>query len=145
LNRRHARRLTGDQVRRPEPHRKRCVRALHDRASSEARIAATLATTQHTGASGDTVRLAGCATPRTDEAIAPSHSLKVGRTGCLVRKQPLKLRQRARKRQLASLENIDRHGNPRLMRLLNILPVVGVCDNPISTVVSCMRESFDAS
>lgn len=131
---RHSWRLTGDQVRCPEPDRERRVGALHDGASGEARVTTTLTTTQHAGASGDTVRLTGCPTTRTDEAIAPSHALKVRRTGFLVWKQPLKLRQRARKRQIASLKNVDCHGNPKLMRLLNILPVVGVCDNPISTL-----------
>ena len=134
LNSRHAGRLTGDQVRCPEPNRERRVRALHNGASGEARVTTTLSTTEHAGASGYTVRLTGCATTRADEAIAPSRVFKVGRTGCLVRKQPLKLRQRGRKRQIASLKNLDRHDSPKLMQLLNILPAVIVCDNPISTV-----------
>ena len=133
LNSRHAGRLTGDQVRCPEPNRQSSVRSFHDGASGEARITATLATTQDAGASGDAVRFTGYATTRTDEAIHPSRALKVCRTCCLVRKQTLKIRQRARKRQIASLKNIDHHGSPKLMQLLNILPVVGVCDNPIST------------
>ena len=112
LNSRHAGCLTGDQVRGPEPNRQRRVRAFHDGASGEARVAATLPTTEYAGASGDTVRLAGSAATRTNEAIAPSGALKVGRTGCLVRKQALKIRQRVRKRQIAPLKNIDRHGSP---------------------------------
>ena len=95
---------------------------------------ATLPTTEYAGASGDTVRLTGCAPTRTDEAIIPSRTLKVCRTCCLVRKQALKIRKRARKRQIASLKNVDRHENPKLMQLLNMLPAVGVCDNPISTL-----------
>ncbi len=133
LNSRHARRLTGDQVRCPEPNRAWSVRALHDGASGKAGVTATLPTTEYVGASGDTVRLTGCATTRTDEAIIPSRTLKVCRTCCLVRKQALKIRQRARNRQIASRKNVDRHGSPKLMQLLNILPAVGVCDNPIST------------
>ncbi len=35
LNSRYAGRLTGDQVRRPEPNRERCVRALHDGAGGK--------------------------------------------------------------------------------------------------------------
>ena len=38
LDGRHAGRLAGDQVGCPEPCRERCVRPLHDGASSEARI-----------------------------------------------------------------------------------------------------------
>jgi len=136
LDSRHAGRLAGDQVRCPEPNRERRVRALHDSPRSEARITATLPTTEYARASGDTVRLTGGATTRADEAIVPSRPLKVRRTCCLVRKQALKIRQRARKRQIASLKNIDRHGSPRLMQLRNILPAVHMCDNPISTVHS---------
>ncbi len=72
---------------------------------------------------------------RTDEAIVPPRTLKVRRTCCLVRKQALKIRQRARKRQISSLKNVDRHGNPTLMQLLNMLQVAGVCDNPISAFI----------
>ena len=93
LNSRHARRLTGHQVHCPEPDQERRVCALHDGASGEARITTTFSTTQHTGASGDTVRLTGCTTTRTDEAMIPPHALKVACIGCLVWKQPLKFRQ----------------------------------------------------
>lgn len=140
LNSRYAGRLTGDQVRRPEPNRERCVRALHDGAGRKARIAAALPATEYAWARGDTVRFAECAATMTDKPVAPAGAFKIGRARSLIRKQALKLRQRARKWQIASLKHINRHGSPRLVQSLNILPVVGVCDNPISTVRSSASE-----
>ena len=134
LNSRYAGRLTGDQGRRPEPNRERCVRALHDGAGGKARIAAARPATEYARTRRDTVRLAEYVATRTDKPVAPADAFKIGRARRLIRKQVLKLRQRARERQIASLKHIDRHCSPRLMQLLNILPVVGVCDNPISTV-----------
>jgi hypothetical protein len=69
-----------------------------------------------------------------DESIAPSGALKVGRAGRLVREQSLELRKRARERQIVSLKYVDNHDHPRLAQMLNILPVVGGCDNRISTL-----------
>ena len=136
LNSRHAGRLAGDQVGRPEPDRERRVRALHNGAGGEACIAATLSATEYAGASGDTVRLAECAATMTDKPVAPSGAFKIGGARRFIRKQVLKLRQRARKRQIASPKYIDSHGRPKLAQMLNILPIVGVCDNPISTIHS---------
>lgn len=62
LNGRHARRLTGDQILCPEPNRQRRVRAFHDGASSEARVACAIATTENAGATSKTVRLTKQAT-----------------------------------------------------------------------------------
>ena len=112
LNSRYAGRLTGDQVRCPEPNRERRVCARHDRTGRKARIAAALPATENAWARGDTVRLAECATTRTDKSVAPAGAFKIGCTRHLIRKQTLKLRQRARKRQIASLKHIDRHGSP---------------------------------
>ena len=134
LNSRHARCLTGDQISRPEPNRERCVRALHNGPGGKARIAAAFAATHYAWARGDTVRFAKRATTRTDKPVDPAGAFKIGRACRLIREQALKLRQRARKRQIASLKHIDCHGSSKLAQLLNILPVVGVCDNPISTV-----------
>ncbi len=134
LNSRYTWCLTGDQISRPEPNRKRCVRALHDGAGGKARIAAAFPATQYAWARGDTVRFAERAATRTDKPVDPAGAFKIGSASRLIRKQTLKLWQRARKRQITSLKHIDCHGSPKLMQLLNILPVVGVCDNPISTV-----------
>ncbi len=104
----------------------------NDIASGKARIAMALPATENAWMCRDAVRLSGCAATRTDEPIAPASMFKIGRARCFIRNQALKLRQRARKRQIASLKHIDCHNNPKLIRLLNILPVVGVCDNRIS-------------
>jgi len=71
---------------------------------------------------------------RTDETITPSGTLKISGARLFIRKEALKLRQRARKRQIASFKNIDRHGDSRVMQILNILPVADGCHNRISTV-----------
>src|SRR3990170_4395351 len=134
LDGRHAGRLAGDQVGCPEPHRERCVRSFHDRASGEARIAVAMATPENAGAIGKAVRLSGCLAVVTDESTAPSGALKVGRAGRFVRKQSLELRKRARKWQIASLKHVDNHGCLQLAQMLSILPVVGLGDNRISTV-----------
>src|ERR1019366_3977177 len=112
LHGRHARRLAGDQIRRPEPDRERRMRALHNGAGSEARVAVAMTTPQYTGAIGKAVRLIRHATVVTDEPIAPPGALKVGCTGCLVGEQSLKLRQRAWKRQIASVKHVDNHRRP---------------------------------
>jgi hypothetical protein len=79
-------------------------------------------------------------TVRTDETIAPSGTFKISGTRSLIREEVLKLRQRTRKRQIASLKNIDRHGDSSAIQMLNILPVVGGCHNRISTDSSaCSR------
>ena len=75
----------------------------------------------------------------TNEPVAPSGALKVGHACRFVREQSLELRQRARKRQIASLKYVDSHGRPTLAQTQNILPVVGGCDNRISTV-RCSRS-----
>jgi len=70
LNSRYAGRLTGEQVRRPEPNRKRRVSAFHNRACRKARIAATLPTTKYARSSGDTIRLTDCTTTSADKSVS---------------------------------------------------------------------------
>jgi|GEM_PF-3500962 len=62
-----------------------------------------------------------------------SVELKVSCARRLVREEALELRQRARKRQIASFKHVYNHGRPTLAQMLNILPVVGLGDNRIST------------
>jgi hypothetical protein len=133
LDGRHAGRLAGDQVGGPEPHRERCVRAFHDGASSEARVAVAMTTPTNAGAIGEAIRLSGRSAVVTNEPSVPSGALKVGRARRFVREQSLKLRKRARKRQIVSFKNVDNHGHPKLALMLNILPVAGLGDNRIST------------
>jgi hypothetical protein len=70
---------------------------------------------------------------RANEAIAPSSTLKICSARRFIREETLKLRQRARKRQIASLKNVDSHGGSSVMQMLTILPVVVGCYNRIST------------
>ena len=133
LDGRHAGRLAGDQVGCPEPHRERCVRAFHDGARSEARIAVAMTAPTNAGAVGKTVRLSGRTAVVTNKAVAPSGALKVGRAGRFVPEQSLKLTKRAGKRQIVSLKHVDNHVHPKSAQMLNILPVVGLGDNRIST------------
>jgi hypothetical protein len=134
LDGRHAGRLAGDQVGCPEPHRERCVRTFHDGASREVTIVLAVATSQNRWAIGETIGIAGRCATRTDEPAAPSCALKVSRARRLVREEALELRQRARKRQIASFKHIDSHGRPKVAQMFNILPVVGLGNNRISTV-----------
>ena len=133
LNSRYAGCLTGDQVRRPEPNRERRVRALHDGASGEARVAVAMATPENAGAIGKAVRLTMRAAVVTDESITPSGALKVGRTRRFVREQSLEFWKRARKRQVVSLKHVDNHRCHTLEQMPSILPIVYLGDNPIRT------------
>lgn len=133
LDSRHAGCLAGDQVGCPEPHGERCVGAFHDGARSEARVAVAMTTPTNAGAIGEAIRLSGCAAVVANEPVAPSGALKVGRAGRFVREQSLKLRKRAREWQIVSLKHVDNHDHLGLAQILNILPVVGLGDNRIST------------
>lgn len=133
LEGRHPGRLTGDQVSCPEPHRQRCVRAFHDRASGEAGFTSTLPATKDTGASGVAIRFASRFAVGADKSTTPSSTLKVGRAGRFVREHSLKLRKRAGEWQIASFKNVDDHDFFGLKQGLNMLLVAGVCDNRIST------------
>ncbi len=134
LDDRDARRLACDQVGRPEPHRERCVRAFHDGASREVAVVLAVAASQNGWAIGETIGIAGHFATRTVEPVAPSCALKVSRARRLVREEALELRQRTRKRQIASIKHVDNHGRPKITQMLNILPAVGLGDNRISTV-----------
>ena len=138
LDGRHARRLAGDQVGCPEPHRKRCVRTFHDGASGEARVAVAMTTPTNAGTIGEAIRLSGRAAVVTNEPGVPSGALKVGRARRFVREQSLKLRKRAGKRQIVSFKHVDNHGHPTLAQMLGILPVVDLGDNRI-----CTAHTFD--
>lgn len=133
LDSRHAGCLAGDEVRSPEPDRKRCVGALHDSACRESGFASAMPTAKDAKAGAVSVRLAGRITVGAHETVTPSRPLKVGRARSLIWKQLLKLRQRAWERQIVSLKYVDNHNCSTLAQILNILPIVGVCDNRIST------------
>src|SRR5271166_4048221 len=111
LEGRHALSLAGDQVGSPEPSGQWRVTALHDRADSQSCLTSTVAACQHTRAGRDAKRLTSDATMRTDEAVPPAHLFEVFGAGGIAREEPLKLPQRARKRQPRVL--VDVHENQR--------------------------------
>ena len=134
LDSRHAGRLTGDQVSRPEPYRERRVRALHDCAGGKTGVAAARAASENAGTIGKAIRLIGHAAVTAHEPVAPAGVFKIGSASRLIWKKALEFRQRARERQITPLKHVDSHGCSSVMQMLNILPVVGLGDNRISTV-----------
>ena len=92
------------------------------------------------GAIGEAIRLSECAAVVTNESVAPSGALKIGRAGRFVREQSLKIRKRERERQIVSLKHVDNHDHLRLAQMLNILPVVGLGDNRISTRYTILQK-----
>ena len=129
-------RLAGDQVGRPEPYRERRMRALHDGTGGKAGVATAMTAAKHARACGNVSRLISHPAVGTDKPVAPSCALKVGRARSFIREQALKFRKRLRERQIIPLKYVDCHGRPTFVQMLNILPVVGGCDNRISTVYS---------
>ena len=134
LDSRYAGRLTGNKVRAPKPDRKRRVRAFHDRARREAGVAATMTAAKYLKTRRNVPWLIGHSAVRADEAISPSSTLKVICARSFVWEQALKLRKRVRERKFFSLKYVDNHDCSTLAQTLNIPPLVGGCDNPISTV-----------
>src|ERR1035437_1666937 len=102
-----ARCLTGDQIGSPEPDTQRRVAVLHYRSHRQSNVFLALSATQNTWTPRKAIRLALHLTVGADETVAPSCSLQIRSTGPIFRKQPLKLRQRARKRQIVTLENVS--------------------------------------
>src|SRR6516225_1808625 len=97
LDGRHARRMGRNKVCGPEPDRQRRAGPLHDRAGCQRVIPLTFAAPQNLRSVGKAVGLAGFTAPSADKPIAPSDRLKVSGARRIVRKEPLKLRQRTRK------------------------------------------------
>lgn len=122
LHRRHALRLTGDQIGGTEPRAQGCAAALHDRADRQSRLAAASATGQHARPRGDAVRFAHDAAVRTGEPIAPARPFQVGGTGRVIWKKPLKLGKGLRELQVGAVENVH---EPRSMLLTH--PISSGC------------------
>ena len=133
LNSRHALCLTGDQVRRPKPHRERRMRTRHDCTGSEIAIVLAVATSQNGWAFGETIGIAERSAAGTDEPVAPARVFKIRRTSSIIRKKALEFRKRARKRQVASLTYINTHGCSMSSQVSDLLPIVPLGDNRIST------------
>ena len=108
LDGRHSRRLTGDQVSRPEPGRQRCVAALDDGPGHQADVFATRSAAQNAGARLETERLADNAAPWASEPIIPAGLFEISGTRRVVRKNALEFQQRPRERQVFTGQDI--HG-----------------------------------
>jgi hypothetical protein len=116
------------------------VGAFHNGARSDARVSVAETAPTNAGAIGEAIRLSECAAVVTNESVAPSGALKIGRAGRFVREQSLKIRKRERERQIVSLKHVDNHDHLRLAQMLNILPVVGLGDNRISTRYTILQK-----
>ena len=112
------------------------MRAHHDGASGEARIAVAMATPENAGAIGKAVQAHQASRSGGSQMNPPLHLARsrVGRARRFVREQSLEFWKRARKRQVVSLKHVDNHGCHTLELMPNILLVVVLGDNPISTV-----------
>src|SRR5208283_1845483 len=86
LDGRHSRRLTGDQVSRPEPGRQRSVAALHDGPGHHADVFATGSAAHNAGTRLETERPADNAAPWAGEPIAPAGLFEISGTGRVVGK-----------------------------------------------------------
>jgi hypothetical protein len=82
--------------------------ALHDRADQKAGLAATGAAFQISRSRGDAEWFTDYPAVTADKSLRPTRVLKVGSTRRIIRKVPLKLRQRTRKSQIVALKNVHR-------------------------------------
>ena len=87
---RHAGRLAGNQIGRPEPYAQRRMGALHDRPRRQPGVAAALSTAQDAGPAGEAERLCRRLAMGADEPVTPPRLLQVGGTGRVIREKSLK-------------------------------------------------------
>jgi hypothetical protein len=109
------------------------MRSLHDCPGRERAIVLAVATSQDGWAFGETIGCPERSATGTDEPVAPARAFKVSRTRSLIWKKALEIRKRTGKRQLASLEYINAHGGSMSSQIFDILPIVSLGDNRIST------------
>jgi hypothetical protein len=145
LHRRHAGRLAGDEVGRPEPDAEGRMTALHHRAHGQARLAAAGPASQDAGPGGDAERFAHNAAVGAGKAFAPACLFQIGGAGGVVGEKPLELGERFREGEVGAIENVHSHplirfrhtGPPCRVRqsdnhvVRGKLDVVGVCVNRI--------------
>ena len=105
----HAGRVAGDEIRRPKPRGQRRMRARHDRPCRESNISAAGTAAQDVRLGGKAERLAGIAAVLARKALFPADIFEVLGAGCIVREEPLKLRQGLRERQIGMLVDVRDH------------------------------------
>jgi hypothetical protein len=106
LDGRHALRLTGDQIGRPEPSAEGRMATLHDGADQKAGLATTGTALQDAGSIGDAERFADDTAMQADEAVHPAGALKIGRARHVIGKKPLEFGKGLRKGQIVPLVNV---------------------------------------
>jgi len=106
LHRRHALRLTGDQIGGPEPDAQWRMAALHDSADHQPRVLATFSAAQDARAVIKTERLSTRLTVWANEPAVPAGFFQIGSAGRVVRKKTLELGKRPWKGQAGVVTNI---------------------------------------
>src|SRR5450432_233433 len=111
LNRRHARRLAGDEIRGPEPDTEWRMTALHNRACQEAGLASTRAAFENSRAGCNAEGFANQTAMRADKPIRPPSPSKIGRARRVIRKKLLKLGERLGESQIVTLMDVHSRHN----------------------------------
>ena len=124
LHRRHALRLAGNQISRPEPYAERRVAALHHGANQKTGLAAAGSPRQDAGPRGDAERLRDNTAVRAGEAALPARLFKISGARLVVREKPLELRERFRERKVGAVENV--HSSPISASCIHLVPGAGV-------------------
>ena len=106
LHRRHALRLTGDQIGGPKPHAQWRMTALHDRADRQSGVLATLPAAQDARPVIKAERFSAHLTVRANEPFIPAGLLQIRSAGRVVREKTLELRKRPGEGQAGVVANI---------------------------------------
>ena len=105
----HAGCMASDEICGPKPRGQRCMSACHDRPCRQGDIAAARAAAQDVRLGRETERLAGVPAVLARKALFPTDIFEVLGAGRVVRKEPLKLRQRLREGQIGALVDVRDH------------------------------------
>jgi hypothetical protein len=110
LHRRHAWRLTGDEIGGPKPDTEWRMTALHDGAGQEAGLPPTRTALQNAGSVNNAEGLANQTTMRADKTIGPPGTPVIRRASRVIRRQLLKFGERLGESQIVSLLDVhNRH------------------------------------
>ena len=123
LHRRHALRLAGNQISRPEPNAQRRMAALHHGSHGQSRVATAMAASQNAGTIFK--RFPNRPAVRADEPLAPTGLFQVGGTGRIIRKKPLELGERFREWQIGAGENVHGQRAVSALRPRSNSPICG--------------------
>ncbi len=125
LHRRHALRLAGNQISRPEPNAQRRMAALHHGSHGQSRVATAMAASQNAGTIFKAERFPNRPAVRADEPLAPTGLFQVGGTGRIIRKKPLELGERFREWQIGAGENVHGQRPVSALRPRSNSPICG--------------------